>query len=290
MHKLIKVPQLGRREKARAIHVLSLIVLSFLHAEGIVAFSTGIWLIERVKRTSCDFLNQFIAASVFWIVSGFLCILVSIPGVLTTVKNRQYLRPPYFVGGFIIIIILEITVAVVSTLDYRNLSGKFQSQLLNSISASAHRECWENLQSDFECCGATSYENWITKPELSVNTSLWAISSCQCNDETTRCTNVSNSLGLNLAHSNVWSDTCYEKVFAHIALQCNFLRIFCPIMAISQMFAGIFLGYVFKKILVNNTVQIIKEKYMVQFSSQTTLCDNAKRSSHRSIDGASSYI
>lgn len=146
MHRLVKVPALDRRAKARVIHVASLIILTFLHIEGIVAISTGIWLIDRMRRTSCEILNQFIAASVFWLVAGLLCILVSIPGVLTTVKNRQYLRPPYFIGGFAIIIILEITVAVVATLDYRNLSGKFQNQLLDSFQLHLKENAGENCR------------------------------------------------------------------------------------------------------------------------------------------------
>lgn len=296
MHKLVKVPVLDRRAKARVIHVASLIILTFLHIEGIVAISTGIWLIDRMRRTSCEILNQFIAASVFWLVAGLLCILVSIPGVLMTVKNRQYLRPPYFIGGFAIIIILEITVAVVATLDYRNLSGKFQNQLLDSISTSSQRKCWRKLQTDFECCGATSYENWIPSSGQNIsalNSTLWGLFSCQCakedNDECVAFTRATSQVN-NLLVSRIWTTSCYQSLFTHIAMQCNFLRILCPIVAISQIFACTFLGYVFKKILINNSVQIVKEKYMVQFSSQATLCKNSKNDAGSSQDRSSLHI
>lgn len=295
MHRLVKVPALDRRAKARVIHVASLIILTFLHIEGIVAISTGIWLIDRMRRTSCEILNQFIAASVFWLVAGLLCILVSIPGVLTTVKNRQYLRPPYFIGGFAIIIILEITVAVVATLDYKNLSGKFQNQLLDSISTSSQRKCWRKLQTDFECCGATSYENWIPSSGQNIsalNSTLWGLSSCQCAEEDKdECAAfTATSQVNNILVSRIWTTSCYQSLFTHIAMQCNFLRILCPIVAISQMFACTFLGYVFKKILINNSVQIVKEKYMVQFSSQANLCKNSKNDAGSSQDRGSLHI
>lgn len=282
MHKLVKVSQLDKRVKARTVHVLSLVVLTFLHVEGIIAISTGIWLIARLKSTSCEFLNQFVAAGVFWFVSGLLCTLVSIPGILMTFRHKQYLRPPYFIGGFIIIIILESTAAIVSTLDSKNLSNKFQGQLLDSLLVSPNRECWEDIQGDFECCGATKYQNWLSgsSRNISVTTTLWGLSSCRCEEAIAKCIDVTSFINVNITSPYIWPSACYQKLLTFVELQCNFLRIFCPIVAISQLFACTFLGYVFKKLLVNNAVQTGMQKYMIQFSSRPNLRDNSKSNSN----------
>jgi hypothetical protein len=207
---------------------------------------------------------------------------------MMTFRHKKNLRPPYFIAGFIIIIILEITAAVVATLDSKNLLNKFQGQLLDSVLVSPKRECWEDIQGDFECCGATKYQNWLSSSSrnISSTTTLWALSSCRCEGDIAKCINVTNFISITSPY--IWPSACYQKLRTYVELQCTFLRIFCPILAVSQLIACTFLCYVFKKLLVNNAVQTGKQKYMIQFSSRSNLQDISKGSTNCSQ--ASSYM
>ncbi|XP_060080384.1 tetraspanin-4-like [Ylistrum balloti] len=271
-----KVPHLGLKEKARLFRRLMLAFLLVYLAEGFACLGISIWLLVRLHSVNECFLNyQINAASSLVLASGILTVCVCALGVSSTskAKNSPTLRP--FVIFFVVLVVLEISAAIVSAVDQNKLEDKtFHNSMSNThwqISNEQDEdeqkellECWKEIQVDFKCCGVDGYRDWITDPtdtyNFSVTISTMALDSCRCELNWRRheqkCIQVNVTLGTNVSDYSVFTSPCYDALYSAINTQTTLLRWFCPILAIVQIVSFSFIFWLISKLQKANAIEI----------------------------------
>ncbi|OWF42831.1 tetraspanin-4-like [Mizuhopecten yessoensis] len=271
-----KVPHLPLHEKARIYKRLMLVFLVVYILEGVASFSIGVWLLARFHVVSNCFINyQISAASSLILVSGVLTICVCSFGVVSTSKaeNTQCLRP--FLIFLVLLVALELSAAIVSTIDQHKLDDKTFHNSMSTTHWSISNEndeeeqkeeleCWTEVQKRFRCCGVDGYRDWISDTSdtynFSQSISTLALDSCRCElnwrEKERKCIEVNVTLGTNVSNYGVFASPCHDALYSAITTQTTLIRWFCPILVILQVVAFAFIFWFFSKVQKANAVEV----------------------------------
>ncbi|XP_033760506.1 tetraspanin-4-like [Pecten maximus] len=281
-----KVPHFALKEKAKLFKRLMLAFLFVYLLEGLASLSIGIWLIVRLRVVIDCFVNyQIHVASVLVLVSGVLNICVCSLGALSSskAKNTPTLRP--FAIFFVLLIALELSAAIVSTVDKHKLDDKtFRNSMTSThwlISNEKEEddqkerlECWTEMQKEFRCCGIDGYRDWISDSSDTYNfsetISTTALDSCKCESDWRRkerkCIDVNVTLATDVRSYSLFVSPCYDTLYNAINTHTTLLKWYCPILAIVQIVSFSFIFGLISKIQKANAIAI----YGVDNKNNTT--------------------
>lgn len=273
-----KMPHLDLQEKAKAFRTMMIAFLLVYQLEGLVSFSLGIWLLVRLKAVSgCFHLYSINAASALLLTSGVLTVCVCMLGVITTAKsrNKQTLRP--FVVFFVVLVALELSAAIVSTVDQQKLDDRTfynnmklgHTLLINDQDKEERIErlqCWMDIQMNFKCCGVDKYTDWISDPSanrtIHPDIARGGLDSCTCGSnwrqKERKCIDTNVTIGAANTTSNfsLYTAPCYDELYTDIERQTNLIRLYCPILVIVQIVAFAFIFCFISKIRKANAIEI----------------------------------
>ncbi|XP_069104671.1 tetraspanin-4-like [Argopecten irradians] len=271
-----KVPHLALKEKAKVFKRLMLAFLVVYLMEGIASVSIGFWLVLRMRVIIDCFVDyQISVASSLVLVSGFLNICVCSLGALSSskAKNTPTLRP--FVAFFVLLIALELSAAIVSTVDQHNLDDKtFKNSMASTLRIISNEkdeeeqkerlECWTKIHERFRCCGKEGYLDWTSKSTNNYNfsdsISTFSLDSCKCESnwrkKERKCIDVNVTLSTDTVSYSVFASPCYDALYNAIHTQTTLLKWYCPILAIIQIVSFSFIFWFISKIQKANAIEI----------------------------------
>lgn len=186
-----------------------LMIFNFIFwVTGIAILALGIW-------TKVDLYKYMELSAIYYkdspwilIAVGALIVIVGSFGCCCTFKGNVMLL--YLYGFFLIVVFaVELGAGAAGFFYKGKLEQGFSEGLDNALKQYGNgSEAMDELQSQLQCCGKNSYEDWFSTPwERTVNTTSGVPHSC-CRIPDTSC----NNMNVNANSTYIYQEGCYNKV------------------------------------------------------------------------------
>ena len=268
----IKLSNIEGRSRVKTVKYLSLAFVVIFLIHGLITIALSIWL-EVSNVRACNFVTDvpYWAPVHIQLSSGCLTVIVCITSFVYTLIKRAKGFIRIFACLLVIVIILEITSAIVAGVLNMKLDGHLKQGMLGSlrdINRTDHDlhvaiRCWKQLQTQYECCGVYSYIDW----QHSLNSTHGQIqevwNSCDC-QEGSKCASISGH--------DKYSEGCYTKLRDRVQFVLTFTRFFGPTFAVFQMLAYMTLHIIISKLY----RQTVIAAYTAKDSSRQSMSETCR--------------
>lgn len=196
--------------------------------------------------------GKFFSIPTFLIVIGSFIIIISFFGCWGALKENYCLVLSFSVM-LAIIFILELAAGISGYVLRNDASDLIKTSLTyslneyNSDTQNATTKLWDDIQDEFECCGVTSYNDWITAfpngdlPISCCNVPVGAVGTFTCN-------NAQSSV------ADRHTVGCLDGFSGYISAHAVSLGAAGVVIAILQFFGVIFACYIAREIKIRNGI------------------------------------
>ncbi|EDV58307.1 CD63 antigen [Drosophila erecta] len=196
--------------------------------------------------------GKFFSIPTFLIVIGAFIILISFFGCWGALKENYCLVLSFSVM-LAIIFILELAAGISGYVLRNDASDLIKTSLTSSLSEynadnhNAITKLWDDIQGDFDCCGVTTYKDWVvTFPNEDLPMSCCTIPvgtvgtfTCNATEE---------------VDPNRHKDGCLDGFSAYISAHAVSLGAAGVVIAVLQFFGVIFACYIAREIKIRNGI------------------------------------
>lgn len=191
---------------------------------GCGLFGVGVWLsFTQAEFSSLPLSFPSLSAANLLLVAGGVTMVTGFLGCLGALKEQRCLLMTFFVI-LLVLVLTEVTLAVIIHLFHNKLDDKAQSDLKEGMKVYRSDEgltkSWDNVQRMFKCCGVSDKADWYDV----LNGTL--PSSC-CSDGMTHCV-------------DGWSEPCYQKARQWLLDNIRSVMVFGVCIGIVQLLALVF--------------------------------------------------
>lgn len=199
-------------------------------------------LVLRRQQHECGFMGRYYSGACLLLAAGCFTAFFSIVGCLQTRRSRA---PHYYTSlllVLVVVIFVELAAAVTSHIMYalatdEHLMNEMMEVQASFWTSSSSSQCVETIQTQFRCCGASNYTEWLTIYDNTTQNNVFP-PSCICERGESQCDPETFFVGNASEVVSIFTRACYSPLLNDLYESLLMTRIIGPA---AMVLKGLFL-------------------------------------------------